>query len=148
MDSDGDGSLSYNEIQAAEKELKEFGLKFSKWQDVLKQCDLDGDGRIDFHEFFTAAVNKQKVATRQNLAYAFNTFDTNGDGTIDIDEFKQALPSTRGAQSTLAKSMSSQGSFSTQQTRDIDEQENQRWHEIIAEVDTNGDGVVSFEEFC
>lgn len=57
MDLDGDGSLSYNEIQAAEAELKNFGIK-GKWKDILDKCDLDGDGRIDFHEFFTAAIDK------------------------------------------------------------------------------------------
>jgi Ca2+-binding EF-hand superfamily protein len=55
MDVDKDGSLSYQEIMGAEKQLKtKLG---GKWKEVMKQCDLDGDGKIDFHEFFTAAVN-------------------------------------------------------------------------------------------
>ena len=51
-----DGSLSYKEIMASESILKKLKLG-NKWQDVMRQCDLDGDGKIDFHEFFTAAVN-------------------------------------------------------------------------------------------
>jgi len=99
MDTDNDGALTYKEIQAAEKTLKSFKIG-GKWQDIMKQCDLDGDGKIDFHEFFTAAVNHQKVLTKQNLKFAFETFDINGDGSIDIDEFKTSLPSNNGGNST------------------------------------------------
>lgn len=140
MDSDGDGALTYKEIEKAEKELKEFNIK-GKWKEIMQQCDLDGDGRIDFHEFFTAAINKQKVITRANLQYAFDTFDTNGDGTIDIDEFKTALPSTSKNRQDSAVSNQT---FKSQQTM----KDNSTWAEIIKEVDVNGDGVVSFEEFC
>ena len=70
MDTNQDGTLSLDEIKQAESKLKSFKIG-GKWQDVLKQCDLDGDGKIDFHEFFTAAIDHKKVLTKQNLAYAF-----------------------------------------------------------------------------
>jgi Ca2+-binding EF-hand superfamily protein len=35
-----------------------------KWEDVLINCDLDGDGKIDFQEFYTAAVDHQKIITK------------------------------------------------------------------------------------
>lgn len=139
MDKDGDGSLSYREIEASEKELAEFNFK-GKWKEIVKQCDLDGDGRIDFHEFFTAAVNKQKTITRENLKYAFDTFDTNGDGNIDIEEFKTALPSTRKNRTNTVTSTESKSSSMVDDT--------DTWGSILKEVDVNGDGVVSFEEFC
>jgi len=30
--------------------------------------------------------------TKENIQMAFNTFDTNGDGIIEIHEFRNALP--------------------------------------------------------
>ena len=76
MDTDMDGSLSLQEIEAAQGKLKKLGIKLGKYQDIMKQCDLDGDGKIDFHEIFTAAVDHKKVLTKQNLTAAFQIFDT------------------------------------------------------------------------
>jgi len=56
MDINKDGTLSIEEIQAAEKQLKALKLG-SKWKEILYKCDLDGDGQIDYQEFLTAAVN-------------------------------------------------------------------------------------------
>lgn len=140
MDKDGDGSLSMAEIMAAEKELGQLTHQI-KWKEVLRQCDLDGDGKIDFQEFFTAAMDKQKVVTKQNLQYAFDTFDTNGDGTIDIAEFKSALPSTRGGLITPENQ-------SRTRSTEMEYEDEEKWKEIIESVDKDGDGQVSFEEFC
>jgi calcium-dependent protein kinase len=54
---------------------------------IFTSCDLDGNGSIDFSEFYTAAVNHQKLLTKDNIRKAFDTFDVNGDGIIDIEEF-------------------------------------------------------------
>lgn len=31
------------------------------WNEVLKNCDLDGDGKIDYNEFFVACVNHKNA---------------------------------------------------------------------------------------
>lgn len=93
MDTDNDGHLSIVELEAAKDQVHSLKLGDTKWIEVLKKCDLDGDGKIDFSEFYTAAINHQKLLSKENIEYAFRTFDTNGDGTIDISEFKSALPS-------------------------------------------------------
>jgi len=51
---------------------------------VFKQVDLDGDGRIDFHEFMTGAIDHQKTLTKKNLEFLFNIFDENHDGIIEL----------------------------------------------------------------
>jgi calcium-dependent protein kinase len=66
--------------------MKLIGLT-DKWQDILQKIDLDGNGRIDFHEFYTAAVDHKKVFNDQNIFKAFQIIDVNGDGYIDINEF-------------------------------------------------------------
>ena len=53
---------------------------------------MDGDGRLDFHEFIAGAVEHQKILTKKNLQYMFKLFDANNDGVIELDEFKNALP--------------------------------------------------------
>lgn len=93
MDTDNDGHLTIAELEAAKDQVHSLKLGETKWIDVLKKCDLDGDGKIDFVEFYTAAIDHQKILTKENIEYAFQCFDTNGDGTIDISEFKSALPS-------------------------------------------------------
>ena len=58
----------------------------------MRKCDLDGDGRIDYHEFITAAFDHKNLATEKNLENAFNLLDLNKDGFIDVDEFRIILP--------------------------------------------------------
>ena len=42
---------------------------------MFDKVDLDGDGKIDFHEFIAGAVDHHKMLTKANLKFAFNLFD-------------------------------------------------------------------------
>ena len=64
MDKNNDGTLTLDEIKAANKKRFNFG---DKWEAVMQKIDLDGNGKIDFHEFFVAVANHQKYVTIENL---------------------------------------------------------------------------------
>jgi Ca2+-binding EF-hand superfamily protein len=57
IDTNNDGIICIHEFQAAQKNIKGFNLGFHNWEQILRRIDLDGDGRLDFHEFYTATVN-------------------------------------------------------------------------------------------
>ena len=52
----------------------------------MKAADFDGDGRINYDEFMTAAYNRQKLLNQENLTQAFISLDRNSDGTISRSE--------------------------------------------------------------
>jgi len=54
----------------------------------MQECDLDGDGKIDYAEFIQAAIDHKHLLNKQNLEIAFDMFDLNHDGQISIDELK------------------------------------------------------------
>ncbi|CAI7793361.1 unnamed protein product [Closterium sp. NIES-54] len=83
-----------------------------------QQADIDGNGEIDYSEFVAATMHLQRVDNEKNLQAAFDFFDSDRSGFIDIEELADAL----GADLTSLK-------------------------EILAEVDTNNDGKISFDEF-
>ena len=119
MDTDNDGHLTIAELEAARSQVHSLKLGDTKWIEVLKNCDLDGDGKIDFSEFYTAAIDHQKVLTKENIEYAFRTFDTNGDGTLDITEFKSALPSNYRRTLYMKQNIEGQGGTQDRATRNF-----------------------------
>ena len=60
LDSDNTGSISTSKFNIVDENMKHFGMS-DKWSEILQNIDLDGNGRIDFHEFYTAAVDHKKV---------------------------------------------------------------------------------------
>ena len=84
--------------------------------------DADGSGEIDYSEWVVATINKTRLLSDEKLDQAFKLFDKDESGSISSEEVKEVL----GA------------------GKNIDEK---IWDEIITEVDGNGDGEISFEEF-
>lgn len=83
---------------------------------------------------------------------AFKLFDTNGDGNIDLAEFRDALPTNAKANLKPVERPGLSGSsvVSTQSTiygEKQQKEDNDKWEDIIRDVDKNGDGLISFEEF-
>ena len=70
-----------------------------------------------------ASINKYSILQEQKLKEAFKLFDRDGSGEITASEIKDILGS--------GKKLANESIFD----------------DIIKEVDVNGDGVISFEEF-
>ena len=65
------------------------GLK--EFEKLMLDLDKDNNGVIDYSEFLTAAVNKYQLLSKDNLRIAFNMIDTDGSGSITINELKVAF---------------------------------------------------------
>lgn len=170
IDIDNNGTISKDEFEKAADELHDmhfFNFKDINTDEVFKQIDLDGDGSVDFHEFCVAAVDHKKFLSKQNLQIVFNTLDKDHSGQIDLDEFKNQLPSNfkqgknyletgrnsafRKAKENLNDNRSNSGSvrsyFKDTKLQGEEDRVDQKWHEIIKSVDKDGDGKIDFDEF-
>ncbi len=122
IDKNGDGKLSKEEI------FEGYDLFFGKTMEkkdieqMFESVDTDGSGFIDYSEFVIAAMNEKNLLSNEKLHAAFKMFDKDGSGTISSDEIKEIL------------------GFGKQLGEDA-------VNEIIKQVDENGDGEISFEEF-
>jgi calcium-dependent protein kinase len=50
--------------------------------------DTNGDGKIDYAEFTTAAIDRRIILNQKNLEASFKIFDQDGNGQISIDELR------------------------------------------------------------
>ena len=81
MDTSKDGFLSIEELkQGLSMQLGGFKYKDTDWDEILISIDSNGDGRVDFAEFVSAAYNRQKLINKKNLDIAFKIFDRDGNG--------------------------------------------------------------------
>jgi len=88
----------------------------------FKLADADGNGSIDFSEWSAATINKTNLLNEKNLRECFKMFDRDGGGSISASEVAEILGGQLASQSSV-------------------------WQEIIAEVDTDGNGEIDFSEF-
>lgn len=123
MDANGDGKLSKEEIKNGYAEYFGKSLTDEQVDDMFNQIDADGSGEIDYSEFVVATMNEKNLLSNNKLHTAFKMFDKDGGGSISTDEIKQVL------------------SFG----QNLDED---TVNKIIAQVDANGDGEISYEEFA
>ena len=118
LDENGDGRLSREELQ---KGFKEYcGDHLSNMEDIIAQCDIDGNGYIDYSEFLTCVVSNSIEISKANLQIAFNALDKDGSGTISRGELQDALEALTDKQ-TIDK--------------------------IMRDIDLNDDGEIDIEEF-
>ena len=61
------------------------------WFKTIEKCDQDGDNRINWEEFWTAAYDRAKVLNEQNLRSVFDMLDVNKDGNIDKGELSRCI---------------------------------------------------------
>ncbi len=123
IDQNGDGKLSKEEI--LEGYDKFFGKAMDKAdiEKMFDSVDSDRSGFIEYSEFVVASMNEKNVLTNDKLQAAFKMFDKDNSGTISPDEIKEVL----GFGQSLSEAAV---------------------NDIIKQVDENGDGEISFDEFA
>lgn len=127
LDKDGDGKLSRNEIEG-------FGRNRDAGQRPpmkrLWELDSDKSGGISFDEFEQGELFNKLPPERQRAL--FDRLDTDGDGLITPKDRPAPRPKRPDARPRLGKA--SEGRAPKPQ-------------QMIRELDTDGDGALSFEEF-
>ncbi|KAJ3346089.1 hypothetical protein HDU83_003386 [Entophlyctis luteolus] len=132
-DSDADGSISPAEFRRLCYDMGYF-LSDSEIQMDVKILDLDGSGSITYDEFIKwwkrddrfkmLQLSSTEMYRLRDIMCEFKKYDADGNGTIDIREFKTlfvALTKKKLVNKTLMAAM--------------------------RELDSNHDGKVSFNEF-
>ena len=126
IDVNGDGKINKDEfLKGLQSKISSDTLKKDVDQ-IFQNIDMDNNGYIEYEEFVRAAVNKEHFISENVLRFAFRYFDKDDSGEIDFDEiesvFKESITDKTNVHEALEK--------------------------IIKEVDTNGDGKISFNEFA
>lgn len=100
---------------------------------VFAAFDQDGDANVDFVEFVLGLSALSPVATiEEKAAFCFKIYDIDGNGQIEKPELTEVLSYSLGTNSAVK----------------IPEQQLQRIIDAtFRAMDTNGDGMISFEEF-
>ena len=139
LDHDGSGTLNANDIETL---LSRLGMEVTRGEveEFITEVDEDGNGEISYAEFVDmltlhrnsvlAGVIDELILTEAQVAElqdVFNLFDRDRDGSITADELGSVLASLGMGPDQV----------------DPDE-----LSEMIAEVDDDGDGVISFDEFA
>ena len=125
IDLNGDGKITQQELyDGLSKMMKSDTLK-NDVEIIFKNIDMDDNKYIEYEEFVRAAVNKEKFLSENVLKFAFRYFDKDGSGEITFDEIEDIFKGSVADKNKVHESLK----------------------KIIDEVDTNKDGIISFNEF-
>ena len=123
LDNTGDGLLTKEDLKKGYKKFFTDDINDEDFDEIMKLIDQDNSGEISIEEFLRATIDYENIATEKNLKYAFDYFDRDGSGTLEPDEIRDVL-----------------GLADNEKSKKI-------INDIIKEIDSNGDGLIDFEEF-
>lgn len=121
LDRNHDGTLSIEEIKTVLSSNSAFSNE--RVEEIVRSIDGARKGKIHLSEFLAATLDRRVYMNQEKLAQAFRRFDVSNIGYITAEELREVLDKDNTINDPLV------------------------WEEIISEVDIDGDGKVSFEEF-
>ena len=121
IDVNKDGEISKEELVRCLEVLYPHEEAKQRADDIFKEIDFNNDGTINFSEFLTVNISKEKLLSEDTLSKAFQMFDIDGNGYITIDELKETMP--------------------------LEITSKEGWKVLVSEVDKDGDYQISFKEF-
>ena len=125
FDIDSDGSISTKQLLLLMKALKQ-NLSKKELENVLNEYNIEKDGQIYFNQFLKIMAKRLKDIKEDEDKYLkslFASLDRNNNGLISIHEIRYIV---------------------THSSENISESDIEI---IMKEADTDGDGLISFEEF-
>ncbi|XP_047313455.1 probable calcium-binding protein CML25 [Impatiens glandulifera] len=127
---------------------------------VFKKFDVNGDGKISSSELGSMLGNLGHPATDEELNKMIRDMDKDGDGFIDLAEFIELNTKDLGSDDVLDSlreaflvfDIDKNGSISAEELQNVlkslgDDCSIAECRRMISGVDSNGDGIISFEEF-
>jgi len=121
LDVDNSGTLTAEELKEVLQQSGASNEKLEAQIKALLALDVDNDGEISYEELVMGSVQKKLAAKEERLYNVFSALDINGDGQVTADEIGQAL-----------------GGFMA---------DNEDISAMIAEVDTDNNGSIDYDEF-
>ena len=121
IDVNKDGEISKDELVKCLEVLYPSQEAKNRADDIFNEIDFNNDGSINFSEFLTVNIQKEKLLNEETLDNAFKMFDIDGNGYITIDELKKTMP--------------------------LEITTKAGWKQLVSEVDKDGDYQISFREF-
>lgn len=119
LDTNKDGTLTMVEIQEGMRKAK---IEMPPdMMEIMKGLDTDDSGSIDYTEFIAATITQKQYLKKEVMWAAFRVIDKDGDGVVTKAELAQLLKEDPDMAFIDA---------------------------MVKEVDTDGDGTISFDEFC
>ena len=123
LDVDHNGTIETKELFAEYRKLFP-GTTREKWKKIklfIENADINKDGKISYGEFLTIMNMTTKELSKDTLQSIFNQFDVNKTGFIDAYDMKEMFEDTNITDKQI--------------------------HDMLDEIDKNGDRKISFEEF-
>ncbi|XP_031477040.1 calmodulin-like [Nymphaea colorata] len=123
FDKDGDGRITIQELATVIGSLGQNPTD-EELREMIGEVDVNGNGTIEFVEFLNLMARKTKETdAEEELKEAFKVFDKDQNGYISAEELRNVMIN-------LGEKLT-------------DEEARQ----MISEADTDGDGLVNYEEF-
>lgn len=121
LDANGDGKLTREELMNGYRQ-KQIAFDSDDLDAMIGTLDNNQSGAIDYTEFVAAAIDREKLLSKQRIEACFRLFDKDKSGTISKTELKVMFGGNNKVDDNV-------------------------WTDLIKEVDINGDGEIEFSEF-